>query len=170
VTVADSITDQRILVLYAAVEGLDLLVKGLRRRAGSTCPIDEFAPDVVSWYLRHWPELEAAAMGVGSSLSDNPVALVHSSDPDARKQIVAIKADLESATDTALEPILRWYAVTRIYKRQGRLAHYFALRRGAFLNPHMAHEPLVQPLAEAICVERISRTLGWYEHVVCEDS
>ena len=169
-TVADPITDQRILVLYAAAEGLDLLVKGLRRRSGSTCPIDEFAPDVVSWYLRHWPELEAAAMGVGSSLSDNPIALVHSSDPDARKQIVAIKADLESATDTALEPILRWHVVTRIYKRQGRLAHYFLMRRQAFLNPHAPHEPLVQPLAEAICVERISRQLGWHEHVVCEDA
>lgn len=158
---ADDSEDQRILVLHAAVEGLDLLVKGLRRRGTKPCDLCAYEPAVIRYHFAHWAELEAAAGGVPSA-GANPIG----SGQRDRLKLLAIKCDLESATDQALEPLIRWHAVARIYKRQSRFNRYCDLRSGALLNLH--HPEPSAPLAEAICIEAIARTLGWMPHEVCE--
>lgn len=165
--------EQDILVMEAALEVLQLLAKGWRHQdskaktAMANCPMCAYSPDVISYYVRHWTELQAAANGMGSATSDNPIALMQSEDPDARKRIVATKADLESATDQALAPMLCWQATARIYKRQTRFNRYLDLRMKAPRAPNPPPEPSLQPLAEAICTEAISRHLGWRPHDVC---
>jgi hypothetical protein len=151
---------QRILVLTAAVEGLALLAKGLRRR-GANCHLCEYSPDVVRFHLAHWRELKSATEGC-SAAGANPIG----GGIRDRMRLAAILADLEAATDQALEPLLRWQSVSRIYKRQERFSRYLALRRVALLNLH--HPEPSAPLAEAICLEAIARALGWYRHEPCE--
>jgi hypothetical protein len=160
VTVASLDEQQRILVLTAAVEGLALLAKGLRRR-GANCHLCDYSPDVVRFHFAHWRELKSATEGCSAS-GANPIG----GGIRDRMKLAAILADLEAATDQALEPFIRWYAVSRIYKRQERFLTYLALRRVALLNLH--HPEPSAPLAEAICLEAISRVLGWYPHDFCE--
>ena len=159
--VADEQDDQHIQVLHAAAEGLDLLVKGLRRRNGKPCDLCSYEPAVIRYHLNHWRELETAASGL-SSAGANPIG----SGTRDRLKLLAIKADLEWATDQALEPLIRWQAVARIYRRQSRFRRYCALRTSALLNLHRP-EPTA-PLAEAICIEAIARVLGWRPHEVCQ--
>lgn len=160
--ITDVINDPTIRVLEAAIEGLALLERGWRR-GGKGCSLDEYAPDVVRYFLRNWRSLAAAAEGVSAS-GANPIG--GRGDPDARRTLVTIKADLESATDQALEPLIRWQSVARIYKRQSRFKRYIELRATALLNLH--HPEPYAPLAEAVCIERIARQLGWVEHEICE--
>lgn len=154
--------ESNIQILKAAVEGLSLLERGWRR-SRARCPLDDYAPDVVRFFLANWTALTAAAEGV-SATGASPIGT--RGDPDARRTIVAIKADLEAATDCALEPLIRWQATARIYRRQLRFKRYLAFRAVALLNMH--HPEPSAPLAEAICIERIARSLGWLPHDVCE--
>lgn len=160
-TVADLDEARQIMVLSVAVEGLDLLIKGLRRRGVAQCRLCDYSPEVVRFHFARWRELESATAGV-SSAGSNPIG----GGTRDRLKLLAIKADLESATDQALEPLIRWQSVARIYKRQSRFKRYIELRATALLNMH--HTEPYAPLAEAVCIERIARALGWVEHEICE--
>lgn len=138
-----------------------------------SCPLGYYAPDVVSYFLRHWQELSDAAEGVSSS-GMNPIQ--SRSSRDARKTLAVIRADLSFGTDRAFTSAayLGWDAVYTIYARQGRLGYLIARRRelawygDRFLNTALP-EPW-KPLAEQHCIERISRSLGWVPHDVCDDN
>jgi hypothetical protein len=156
------VVQQHIAVLTVAAEGLDLLARGLRRN-GPSCRLCEYAPDVVRYYLRTWHELVSAVEGCPSSGS-NPIG----GGIRDRMKLAAILADLEAATDRALEPLLHWHAVARIFKRQSRFKRYIDLRYNSLLNVHRREPEPYFPLAEARCIEEIARTLGWRPHVVCD--
>ena len=156
--------DQHIQVLHAAYEGLTLLARGWRRRYGrGYCELCAYEPTVVRYFLTNWRALTASTEGV-SAAGVTPIG--GHGDPDARRTLVAIKADLEWATDQALEPLIRWQATSRIYRRQSRFGRYLAIRHMSLLNLH--HPEPYAPLAEAICIECISKALGWVPHVSCE--
>mgnify|MGYP001595889626 CR=1 FL=1 len=110
-------------VLGAASEALTLLAKGWSRNR-PTCPLDEYAPDVVRYHLLHWYELVVATEGAGSSAA-SPIG----GGTRDRLMLAAIKADLENATDRALAPMVHWQSVARIYKRQTRFKHYLRIRQ-----------------------------------------
>lgn len=156
--------DQAVRLYSATLEVIRLLGQGWTRNLAH-CDLDEYCPEVVRWRLRNWPELAAAANGM-SSAGAEPIG--SAGEVDARRGIVAIKADLERGTDAGLADILHWQQVARIYRRQERFKVYLA-KRSTFdaRDPDLEHEPWT-PLAEAICIERIARRLGWRPHYFCE--
>lgn len=148
-------------VLTHALDALRLLSQGWTRQT-MTCEIDTYEPAVVRHRLRHFSELISAANGMGASGAE---AIGTSGEVDSRRTLMAIKADIEQGTDHGLYTILNWRAAERIYRRQGRQARYdqrYATFMATFRD-ELTPEPS-QPLAEAVCIERIARCLGWYPH------
>jgi hypothetical protein len=143
-----------LLVLLAAGEALKLLADGWRRQPFERRDCDEYAPEAIRYWLTggHWRMLDegpkSTAPGVFGTGGD-PHGLAH------------IKSDLEGATDQALTSILHWYAVAKIYKREERFDDYLARRASFKEHADLEPEPSIQPIAEAICFERMARCLGW---------
>lgn len=158
--------DQAVRLYTAALEVIRLLGQGWTRNKPH-CDLDTYSPEVVRHRLRHFSELIAAANGVGASGAD---AIGSAGETDSRRTLMAIKADIEQGTDHGLYTILNWRQAERIYKRQQRHDRYrerLALFRATW-REDLAPEPW-GPLAEAICIERIARSLGWYPHETCEE-
>lgn len=152
----------------ATQETVDLIFKAWTRNLPH-CDIDTYEPLTVYHRLRNWEELESAANGIGSSGAE---AIGSSGETDSRRTLIAIKADLEQGTDHGLWSILNWRAAERIYQRQHRQERYdqrLATFRATWREA-MTPEPMDRAIAEAACVHRISRALGWYPHAICEKS
>lgn len=127
------------------------------------CTIGDYRPDIVRYRLRNWRELVDACNGM-SAAGAEPIG--SAGEVDARRDQIAMLADLQQGTDEALWSILNWRAAERIYSRQGRLPRY-RQRRATFLatwRDELTKEPTDTNVAEGVCIERISRALGWYEH------
>lgn len=153
-------------VYSAALECLKLFGQGWTRQS-QRCHLDEYEPSVVRFHLRNWQQLVAAANGM-SAAGAEPIG--SAGEVDARRTLISIKSDMEQGTDHGLYTVLNWRMAERIYKRQGR-EDVFEQRRAKFRatwREELPREPW-QPLAEAICIERISRCLGWYPHDLCKE-
>jgi hypothetical protein len=148
----------------ATQEAVDLIFKAWTRNLPH-CDIDLYEPLNVYHRLRNWEELESAANGVGSSGAE---AIGSAGEIDSRRTLIAIKADIEQGTDHALWAILNWRAAERIYIRQHRRERYrqrFATFWATWRDD-ITPEPADSAIAEAACVQRISRALGWYPHSI----
>lgn len=158
---------QHITALRVAVEALDLFCRGVASTRARDCEHCEFSPDVVRYWLRNFEELTSAVEGVSAS-SASPITMGGKRE---RLTLLALHSDLESATDKALinGRYMMWQETSRIYRRQKRESFLFARRRelvrwqGAGNRVTPKPEPL-RPLAEAECIEQISRKLGWEPH------
>lgn len=157
---------QDVQLYSAALEAIQFLTKGWTRQS-HRCDLDIYEPAVVRHHLRHWNELASLAEATSSPGSE---AIGTAGEVDARRTLISIKADLEQGTDHGLYTILNWRQAERIYQRQNRqsvydqrYAHFRVTWREEFTREPSA------PLAEAVCIERIARSLGWYPHAVCED-
>ena len=163
--------DRNIAILQAAHEVLRLLGRGWGARQAKDCEMCSYSPDVVRQYLHAFEELTASVEGIATS-GVNPVT----GRKHDRLTLLVIHSDLESATDKALinGRYILWQETSRVYRRQHRESFLAARRRelrhwqdaGNHVTP--AREP-DRPIAEAICIERISRSLGWLPHE-CEDA
>lgn len=168
---AESPVLQRIAVLQAAAEALKVLIRGTQGHQRQRCDLCVYSPEVVRYHLMHWTELRSATEGVSAS-GTNPLTAGGTRD---HMKLVAIKADLELATDKAFTNgrYLTWQSVQRIYKRQDRESYLLARRRELILWIRAGHmvqgepEPW-KPLAEARCIEMIAEQLGWHAHEECE--
>lgn len=161
---------QHITALRVAVQALDLFCRGVANARPRECERCEFSPEVVRYWLRNFEELTSAVEGV-SAAGANAIT----GGKRERLTLLALHSDLESATDKALinGKYLMWQQTHRIYRRQKRESFLYARRReltrwqeaGNHWSP--TPEP-TRPLAEAICIEAISRKLGWTPHE-CEN-
>ena len=145
---------EALLVLEVAADALQLMRNGSARQVQEPRECDEYAPDVVRFWLTggHWQILEGGPKSVAAGVLGTG---------GDRMVLAQIKADLEWATDDALGPILHWYAVAKVYKRQERFKVYIARRACFRLHNGLERSPSLLPVAEAVCYERIARALGW---------
>jgi hypothetical protein len=154
-------TDLRdtISLLQAALAALQLLADGCRRQPRDLRDCDEYAPDVVRFWLTggHWNMLESATQGTSTNL--DPLSRGSKSD---RLALSVRKADLERGTDMALADRLHWHAASKLYRRQGRFKQYLTLREHFVECAGLPQEPREHAIADAICHELIARSLGWY--------
>lgn len=166
-------TDKTISVFQAASEAIRLLARVWTQRtnAQAVCAVCAYSPTVVDYYLRNWEELTAAAYGVSAS----GASLLGGGGESGRGKWVAVKADIESATDKALVngTYLEWEAVRRIYRKQERISFYWARRRELDhwheLKPDRTAPEPRRAGADAICRELIATKLGWMPHE-CEEA
>lgn len=152
------------------LEAMQLLVERYVRNA-PRCEIDEYEPNIVRHRLQHFPELVAAAQGM-SAAGAEPIG--SAGEVDARRDQIAMLADLKDGTDErgvdrfgqprGLGDILHWRSVAKIYKRELRWTEYLDMRARFTYHDGLAREPADQAVAEGVCIERISRALGWYPH------
>jgi hypothetical protein len=157
-TIALSDPIDTVPVLQAALEVLKLLTGGWRRAPFDKRECDEYAPDVVRFWLtgHNWQMLQSATEGTSTNF--DPLSRGSKSD---RLALSVRKADLERGTDLATADKLHWYVVAKIYKRQGRFKEYLARRDSFEYLAGRPHEPSAA-LAEALCHEGIARALGWF--------
>lgn len=154
--------DAQVRLWQVVAELVALLERGWTRNL-TTCAIDEYEPRVVRFRLQHFDELISAANGTSAAGAE---AIGSAGETDSRRTLIAIKADLEQATDFGLASILNWRQAERIYKRQWR--HDTYRWRLATFRATWREEFTPEPspaLAESICIERISRMLGWRPHI-----
>jgi len=124
--------------------------------------VDSYAPDIIRYWLGggrcergqcHWAMLESAtaggtgASGCGAGSGD-------------RFALVAIKADLERATDVLP---LHWQTTALVYCRQHRASVYSRRRQTERRVPDAQREDECPIPSEAyeLVLERMSRALGW---------
>lgn len=159
-------------LLEAAQGVMDFLARWWGVRATSGCERCEYDPDVVSYYVRGFRKLEAAAYGVSAS-GLSPIG--GRSHPDARRKYIAIKADIECASDKALVSgkYLHWHVVRRIYVVQQRQSFYYArlreLVRWEVDHPSVRQIEPGPAVAYGLCYQLIARKLGWEPHE-CEEA
>lgn len=159
--------DQAVRLAEAILAAMELLERGWLRNL-PRCDIDTYEPSAIRHRLRNWEELEAAANGVGSSGAE---AISSAGEIDSRRTLISIKADIEQGTDEGLWTVLNWRAAERIYKRQWRHARYRERLARFRATWREDFQPEPSPaIAEAVCIERISRCLGWRPHAVCENN
>ena len=170
--IASAPADKYISIHQVAAEALRLMSRGWSHRQGKICQTCLYEPSVVRYYLRTWEELASAADGVSAS-GANPITSGGSRDRDRH---VAIKADIELATDKAFtnHRYLTWEAVRRIYIRQKRHTYYMARRRELVAWVQAGHTATPKPEppraeAEGYCIELIAANLGWFPHE-CEEA
>lgn len=185
--VAELPVEKAIDLMQVATEVLHILERLWQGTRRQNCSICEYSPEVVRYHLDTWKQLEAGADGV-SAAGAEPIG--SNGEVDARRTIIAIKADLELATDKAfvwgpIDPetgdrekpsgrYLTWESVRRIYRRQGRSAYWYSRRLELtqwIQDGHTITPKPEPPLAEAegYCIELISRELGWVPHE-CEQA
>lgn len=106
---------------------------------------DAYSPEVIEYWLRHWPQLASAAEG-GSGGSGVGAGR------GGRFAMVCIKADLEAAADSLP---LNWSTTARIFKIQRRWKQYLARCEQAGPRGGEIEQPLV------VCYWRMAEFLGW---------
>jgi hypothetical protein len=162
-----ALTTEKTISVFQAADGvMSVLARIWGVRPAKGCEVCFYSPDVVRYRLRTWEELQAAADGVSASGGQR----VNGGMRD-RDQLIAIKADIEMATDKAFTNgrYLAWDAVRRIYRRQGRSAYWYSRRLELTQWIQAGHTVTPKPEppraeAEGYCIELISQELGWQPH------